>query len=472
MSRFTTVPFDIQCLTISHLTDWSNIRKVISLYIDNNQKRREFLRYSSIRRYFFLFYQQGIPDIYQKVLDCIREILQPKAINLADLLAIEFDDLTLLTNIEIVNHRVIYDINQRLSPISDLSNLKYLRQLTVEFGSIYILDKNGAFQNNFEFAANDNEVIQLISVFFSNSDLRQQQGHLIYYIKKQDIYNLIYLGDTRDLDCIYTRLHQLGEIDVRTGNYKGLINRYWGEFLNRILPSFTIQQLTFANLPRPPLKYQINGLVTRSSNLHRMFRYNLQVSQERAKQMENYLSNLEYILYPPINSLASSHLDIKRVVVQPQSLSLDGMMASEWIGYTNWLGYIITKFPNVDEVLMLNCPRILGLNGESFITNAVLTSKLVSKYLISSNSSSDQQISLRIFIIRDYLDDLIRNFPNCTETYYVVNHNFDLTVEDVDRLLSNLDKLRCLVVFTSRREIAISLGKYYLDSNVIDIRLV
>lgn len=151
MSRFLSTPFDIQCLTIQHLTDWLDIQTILRLYSSNTTQ-------------------------YQRAADCVRQILR-NSTEPIDQKKFNLEELVRFHNLEVVNHLV----NIELGKLSILNHFNHLRELTVTL-------------------INAREYDRVIDTFFQ-SPFRQQVGHLIFYGKPQPFINLSNL-DVSDYNFI------------------------------------------------------------------------------------------------------------------------------------------------------------------------------------------------------------------------------------------------------------------------------
>lgn len=182
MSRFLSVPFDIQCLTLEHLTLWRDLEKILNLYLDQ-------------------------PIKYRQALSCIKRILYDPSVLLRKSPRIHYStQLLKMTQVEIVEHLVSYlpTVMQDTESLNDLglpniTGLQYLTKLSIEFPTDMFYDPNSSFgdYDQFEQASKDLEVIKFITTFFLNL-LRQQRGHLIYYIQKLPFYDYVSINNIED----------------------------------------------------------------------------------------------------------------------------------------------------------------------------------------------------------------------------------------------------------------------------------
>lgn len=102
MSRFLTAPFDLQCLTIQRLTNWSDIQTILSLYPTNTSQ-------------------------YQRAADCVRQILRNPHQRI-DRTKIRLDELIQFHNLEAADYLVTIPFLEYQTSFNQLGSL---RKLTV-----------------------------------------------------------------------------------------------------------------------------------------------------------------------------------------------------------------------------------------------------------------------------------------------------------------------------------------------------
>lgn len=469
MSRFLSAPFDIQCLTLGQLTLWWDILKVLNLYQDS-------------------------PQLYNQALGCIKQILRNHNALLRHTPRISFfTQLIKMTRVEIVDHLVTFetDLDQNQSRDQDqnqnqnrdqdqdqnqglgldlinliesqsashvntipssqidtgnlysFDSLNYLMELTIEFPTDMFYNPNSVKYDQLERAFSNSPIIKFITQFFQ-SPLRQQRGHLIYYIQKRPLYDYIKIANVEDNNYTYQLLHRIGEINLQTGKYQGFINRYWLEFLGEILPHFVIRQLRLVTINRYSFTTfvdQINLSPRKADQLHRWIVNHL-----------NFLSNILSPVYPIMHF---SNLDLHHLELCPQNLTPTDTLefSNDTEGTYKALKRWILHSPHLKEISMSNSPQFKRFTGHKFIKEAIILSNFFDQRILHNFLNDGilvlQPISVRIFFTYFSIVDLFKLFPNLTRFYYVVPPavNPDRIRNDLSNIVINHPHIVEIMVF-------------------------
>lgn len=138
MSRFLAVLFDLQCLTIQHLSNWSDIQAILNLYPPGSSQ-------------------------YRRAANCVRQIIRDPQEWIGQT-KIDLDQLGDFHQLEVVDYLVDIAQSDYTAIFNQLSHLQVLT-----------------------FTSSRYTVYEIISAFFQNP-LRQQQGHLTFYAYEQPFY--------------------------------------------------------------------------------------------------------------------------------------------------------------------------------------------------------------------------------------------------------------------------------------------
>lgn len=225
-----------------------------------------------------------------------------------------------------------------------------------------------------------------------------------------------------------------------------------------IVPNFKIRQLTFTNLD--PEDTCINLSLYRHT------------ASDDINRSGHYLSSIYNILNPPV--IQAANIDLQRIVIRSQNVFADLVTYINWVGLervNDWLAIS----PNLIEISMETLPTFRRLTGPWFMISAMIIAQLICTRLINAGPSItfNQHLKLLVFTDESSIDQLIVNFPNLTELYYLeASRNINDSIDNIDKLIGALDKLETIRFFTDNRDLASDLGKYYIESGIVKIHLV
>lgn len=459
MARILAIPFDIECLIIEKLTVWSDILAILSLYQDH-------------------------PETYMRALSCIRYILRDSSTFLSTSQRVSFyTQLLNMTQIreadqlvsfaegnpieEVDSIELFYSnaINLTRQPLMDL---QFLTTLSIEFPWEMFTLTDG-YLSQFRIASYSHPIIQFIADFFQYP-LRQEQGHLSYYVEKLKFYDYIKINNLEDDNYTYDQLHCVGRIDVQTGEYRGLINGEWLYFLNDVLPHFIIRQLK---------------LVTFNHQSFNAFIHEIHFGESKKGfslcEMHEYLNLLDDVLSPEYPWSSSNviypNLNLYQISICPQNLtpfnSLDALSDTE--DTYGKLEVWLEASRDLKELSMCNSPQFKRLSGWKFIEEAKALARTFQQGILDNLSRVhfSYKLSVNLFFEHSGSWELFRLFPQLVSSYYIIDpiNSIQDELESINEMTQSHPHTD-IIVFLSDSQLANCFGKHFARNPRIRFILV